>query len=516
MLSSRQIGEPLLDLEDERDNCFPASKVQNALKLKTGSHYLGHEELEEEGESKFKSAQLDHVLIGWEEQPVVIDFPASPRHLVRTVLNEPTARAISSHLTGKDTDYCHDGDLLQVTVTQDCKVIKSPDRGNCPHPNLGCVSRVSNTDKRKKQKVYETEEFIHYLLNYYQTPRYARICPRLQNMVTESWSQRVVSHNGNGFQVNLENRDEQCITEVNFVPKFSDRDSKGDDGCKWEAIGEESEHLEFVLENQTGNRKFTKKHQVHLGESLAEVVGTRHDDELNSPFLVSSSSTCDKKSQEENTRMEVIPAHKSFSRMCKLKDLLEEISSDSEYFSEALTESRSKTERRNGGCRSSCASWPLSRERARELLICVQNVARDDQDGEHNKRSFCSNVACCDLRKHPRQKVKMVFKNSSSKVRHERQKIKWPSSEEEREAGRMKKKKKKRSSDHSLPDNEPRKTNHCGELELLNKMQRKCSKTFHPKMKSKTVHAVARAVVAKDCFHLQGGHQETGKRKTKK
>ncbi|XP_054852338.1 A-kinase anchor protein 17B-like [Eublepharis macularius] len=510
VLSSRQIGEPLLESGNEREDCFPAPKLQNAQKRKSGSHRLRCKEVKDERESLHQLDQLNNTSNEEEEQYIAVGLPASPCHLVRTILNEPAARAVSSKcLTDKAPDCYQDCGLLQVTVSQDCRVKKSPDREDCPNLNLGCFPRVPRAGNCKKQKVYETEEFIHYLLNYYQTPQYARICPVTQNTGTESWWQRVVSHNGNGFQVSLKNKDGQCFTEMSFVPDVHERDFQEADSYKWEVIDEESEPIEVFHKGQACTREFTNQCLVWCGDSLGEISHRVPCDELNNPYLVSTSTNCDNRSQEENTGMKVLPPLKPFGHVYKLKDLLEEISSDSEYFSETFSESQSKMERRNGGCKSTCKSWPLSRGRTRELLICVQN-------GDCSKRSFCANSDCCDLAKRPKQRVKTTFKRSSSKLRHEGQKFKWLSSEEEQEASRKKKRKKRRSSGNSLHDESHYlEANHCGELESLSKIQRKCSKIFHHKMKCKAFHAMTEEVKAKDVVHLDASllrepHQEAG------
>ncbi|XP_060106285.1 A-kinase anchor protein 17B-like isoform X2 [Heteronotia binoei] len=511
VLSSRQLREPLLESENEREDCFPSPKIQNVLKETSNSSSLGCKEAKDERDPPHQLGRLDNAYIEEEEEQYVsFGLPRSPCHLVRTVLNEPAARPVSRHITDKATDCYQDSGLLQVTVTQDCKVKKSPAREYCRSLDLGCSSRVSSAGNCKKQKVYETEEFIHYLLNYYQTPRYARICPVTQNTGTESWWQRVVSHNGNNFQVSLKNKDGQCLTDVSFIPNFDERDFRGTDSYVWEVVDEEPEPKEVVPKSQTCTREFTGQCLVWCRDSLDEVSHRLPGDKLNSPFLVSTSTNCDNRSQEETMGMKVLPPPiKSFGHVYKLKDLLEEISSDSEYFSDAFDESQTKMERRNGGCRNSCKAWPLSQERARELLICVQN-------GDCSKRSFCTNSECFDLAKHPKQRLKTAFKRSSSKLRHEGQKFKCSSSEEE-QASRKKRRKKKKSSDNCLRDNEPQflEANHCGELESLSKIQRKCSKILHHKMKCKTLHAMAEEVKARDVIHLsdsqlQEPHQQAG------
>ncbi|KAH0630857.1 hypothetical protein JD844_004164 [Phrynosoma platyrhinos] len=515
VLSSRQIGEPLTHFENEREDSFLAPQKQNGLKEKKNFHSLENQELIDERDPKCQSAQLDNVYI-WErekEQSIGNYLLTSSCPLVRTVLNKPVSRTITSHITEKDTDCHHASGLLKVTVTQDCKSVKSPNTGDDLQQNLSCFPKAPNAGKSKKQKAYETEEFIHYLLNYYQTPRYARICSGLQNSADECWWQRVVCHNGNNVQVSLKSKGGQCLTKVNLVPDHRERDFRGKDSYKWEIIEEEPERTEIMPKSQACITDFTKSYQVQCDDSLDEASDGTLPDKLHTPVLVSTGTAHHKRYQEKNTGVAVVPSHKQLGCVYKLKDLLEEISSDSEYFSEALNETRNKKERRNGSCRSSCDPWPLSKSGTRELLICVQNVAYSDQDGECSKRSFCSNSECCDSVKRPRQRLKMALKRSSSKIHHEGQKIKWVSSEEERESSR--KKKKKRTSGNSLPEDVPSffKTNHCEDVESLGKIQRKCSKMFHHKMKCKTFHAIGGAVKSKDVIHLnasqlQEAHQE--------
>ncbi|XP_060611997.2 A-kinase anchor protein 17B-like [Anolis sagrei] len=486
VLSSRQIR----DFENEREDSFPAPEKKNALKEKQNSHSLQHPELIEEKDPKCPLAQLDNVHISGreKEQPVGDDSPTSPCPLVRTVLNKPVSRTIISCTTEKTADGYHASGLLRVTVTQECHAAKPPRAADYPPQNF------PKARKRTRQKVYETDEFIHYLLNYYQTPRYARICAALPSPAEKPWRERIVCRNGNNIRVNLESKEEQCLKEMGPAPDCRERDFRWSEGIEKEPASR----------SQTGTSGIIKSFQVRSSDSL---------DELHTPILVNT-----KKCQGNDPGMEIVSSKRPFGHVYKLKDLLEEISSDSEYFSEALNDSRNRTERRNGSCQTSCDPWPLSKLGARELLICVQNVAGSDPGG---KRSFCSNSECCDSIKQARQRLKTGSKRPSSKVRHDGPNTKWASSEEERESSRRRrrKKKKKRTSSSSLPDDEEPdvfKTNHREEVENLDKMQRKCRKMLHHNMQCKTLHAIGGgAVKAKDVIclsasQLQEAHQEAG------
>ncbi|XP_062819919.1 A-kinase anchor protein 17B isoform X2 [Anolis carolinensis] len=493
VLSSR----PARDFENEREDLFPAPQKKNSLKEKEDSHSLQHPELIDEKNLKYPLAQLDNGDISEreKEQPVGDDSLTSPCPLVRTILNKPGSRTIISCVTEKAADRCHASGLLRVTVTQDCQAVKPPHAADYPQQNLGA-------GKRTQQKVYETEEFIHYLLNYYQTPRYARICAALPNPAEKPWRERSVCQNGNSIRISLKSKERQHLKEMGPAPDCRERD------FRWNKVIEK----EPAFKSQADSSKFTKSFQVRSSGSL---------DELHAPILVSTSAY-NTKCQGKDTGTAVMSSHKPFGCMYKLKDLLEEISSDSEYFSEALNDSWNRTERRNGSCRTSCDPWPLSKSGARELLICVQNVACTDPSTQGTTRRFCSNPERCGSIKRSRQRLKAGLKRPGGKVQHDGPNTKWASSEEERESSRRKKKKKKkrkkRTSSSSLPedDDEPNvfRTNHREEVESLDKMQRRCSKMLHHKMQCKTLQAIGGgAVKAKDVIRLsasqlQEAHQE--------
>uniref|UniRef100_A0A8D0H5N8 A-kinase anchor protein 17B n=1 Tax=Sphenodon punctatus TaxID=8508 RepID=A0A8D0H5N8_SPHPU len=480
-----------LDFENARNNCFPEAEIK-IPQQKTGSDYLLHRGLKHE--PPHQVSQMGKIPAG---EKLAINLPASPCHFVRTIFNEPATRVVTA-ITDKDK-YCLSSCCpLQITVTQDCKVIKSLDQND----SVARSPKVSGTGCCKKQKVYETDEFIHYLLNYYQTPSYARVCLGPRETVTKSWWQRVVSRNGNGFQISLKNKYGQRFTEVSFVQNLDEGDCRVDDDYRWEITIRESEPVETVSKSQACARGFTKKFQVQWTDSLNEATNKMPHAKRNNNFCEGANAGRDKKSRRDRSKRKVAPLYKPSGSAYKLKDLLEEISSDSEYFSEALGGSQERTKRRSRDCSGGTKASPLAREREKEFLICLKNIAHDDQDEVSNKRSFCPNPTCCDLSKHRRHKLKKTCKRSSSKLRHGVQKSEWPSNEEERDAGR-KKKKKKRFSLNVLPaQSSLSEADGCRQLESLKLIERKCSKMFRHKMTFRTLQTTTATL--EESVHDQG------------
>ncbi|KAG8144589.1 hypothetical protein E2320_013071 [Naja naja] len=262
MLSSGQT-EAHLPEPQPKQKTSSTPPVEDAHKEETDAPHLEHPEVEDETQPTCPSALLENVTIDEEKDAPFLaeDSPPSPPSFGRALLNEPASRAVTSHLTENDAHPFPAGGFLQVTVTQDCQAIESsPDRWDYLRPHLGSFAEAPKAAQAKKQKVYETEEFIHYLLNYYQTPRYARICPSPQSPSDASWWNRVVSCSGDSFRVKLKNRDEDCWTEESLGSDLPENEpAEDDEGDPWEIIDGRSE----PAEGQAGPREFSGS---YLGE----------------------------------------------------------------------------------------------------------------------------------------------------------------------------------------------------------------------------------------------------------
>ncbi|KAM4020207.1 A-kinase anchor protein 17B-like [Anomaloglossus baeobatrachus] len=178
----------------------------------------------------------------------------------------------------------------------------------------------------KKKKIYETDEFINYLLNYYHYPEYARLFLETKDSPSNPWCRRVVRWKGNSFQIKLQNLNGH-FAEMNFMPELEEETE--DDSGKWNAPikqikkksqapldggKEDSDSFKLLVENEH-EIPVTKTPKPHLVKSGERSYKKTWDDDEDSLSSVSNS---------------------------ELKEVLEEISSTSEYFSEDLSEMSGK------------------------------------------------------------------------------------------------------------------------------------------------------------------------------
>ncbi|NWH78915.1 AK17B protein, partial [Piaya cayana] len=440
------------------------------------------------------------------EEGDVSNFHASTCHIVRTILNDPSTALSLDRLPGKDAYNSSGCGSLLITVTQDCRLIEAVGGRDCPALNAVHRQTVSDGDCCRKQKVYETDEFIHYLLNYYQTPRYPRVCFEPEPPANRCWWKRVVSDGDGGFDISLSNEHGQHLREMSPLHNLDTRNCSSDGNYRLVITVGELDSTDTVLENQTYGGSFAKKLQVQRNNSLA-VDNLTHAG-LNHSFGCTAVTQF---KQAHDSDEGTVP-HNACRSASRFSDLLEEIS-DSKCFREAHSDSMKRTERRceeiysnfNKGCLP-------AKDGERKLLVYLKNVTLEGTEEDSSRCSFCTNSVHEGLARQHEHKLKTSCKRSSSKLRHEGQKSERQSREEERNAHKMKKKRKKLSSNVVSDECGVSDTDSCTQLESLRKIQRKCKKMFHKKVKFKTLHAAVAAPDVTPCDDslLQETLQETG------
>ncbi|XP_075690472.1 A-kinase anchor protein 17B-like [Rhinoderma darwinii] len=173
----------------------------------------------------------------------------------------------------------------------------------------------------KKRKIYETDEFINYLLNYYHYPEYARLFLETKENPNNPWCRRVVRWKGNSFQIKLQNLNGH-FAEMNFMPELEEETE--DDSGEWEAPVEQSEgNSQESLDRKDATESY--RLLVKSGHEFPVTKATK-------PCLI---KTCER--SYEKTWDNEGDSLSSVSNS-ELKEVLEEVSSTSEYFSEDLRE----------------------------------------------------------------------------------------------------------------------------------------------------------------------------------
>ncbi|XP_054025487.1 A-kinase anchor protein 17B isoform X1 [Dryobates pubescens] len=498
-LASQKV-EPSLGIR--KDNSFSETAFKDWHQELINSRYHVRKEVKHKEEFKCPLTKKSGSLCS--EEGDGSNFHASTCHIVRTILNDPSRAPSSGELLGRDVDNSPGCGSLLITVMEDCRIIKSLDGKHCSALNAAHTQTASDKDCCKKQKVYETDEFIHYLLNYYQTPGYARVCLEPKKTSDKTWWKRVVSDDDSGLDISLSSKHGQHFREVSPVQNLNNRNYGNDDDYRLVITVGKLESRDTALEGKAYGGRLTEKLQAQRNDSLT--VDNLPRAGLNHYTTV----THDREFKQDGSSEGTVPYNTC--RSCRLKDLLEEIS-DSEYFREAHSDSMKRMERRceevhsnfNKGC------FP-ARAGERNLLIYLKNVTLEGQEEESSKCSFCCHSDHEGLLRKCEHELKKSCKRSSSKLRCEGQKSERKSRGEERNAHKIKKKRKELSS-NLLSDE-------CGfseldsrmQLESFRKIQRKYKRMFHKKVKFKTLHTAMAApdVTPHDGLPLQETLQRTG------
>ncbi|XP_068268016.1 A-kinase anchor protein 17B-like isoform X2 [Nyctibius grandis] len=262
-LASQKV-DPSLGLR--KDNALSETALKDIHQELINSHYHTHKELKHKEEFECLLTQKGGSLSS--EEGDVSNFRASTCHIVRTILNDPSTAPSSDGLPGRDACNSFGCGSLLITVTQDCRVVESRDGRDYPTLSVVHAQTVSDEDSCKKQKIYETDEFIHYLLNYYQTPGYARVCLEPKNTESKSSWKRVVSDDYNGFDISLSSKHGQHFREVSPVQNLNKRNCSSDDNSRLVITVGELESTDTVLENTAYGGRLAKKLQVQRNDSL--------------------------------------------------------------------------------------------------------------------------------------------------------------------------------------------------------------------------------------------------------
>ncbi|XP_032247327.1 A-kinase anchor protein 17B isoform X2 [Phoca vitulina] len=247
--------------------------------------------------------------------------------------------------TGKllTEEYNHslvsDQNSLQNAMIQDQSLEKED---HCSS-NKSDSSTLFEPDHGRKQKIYETDEFIDYLLNYYQTPKYARICLEPSHIASPCQWQRAVHAKGNGFQINLRKRKHHS-TSLSQMQNLATRERVQEDDCPSEICTKDPEHKPQKRGKVDYAKAWTKELKDHCQDTASE-TGDHLSPADGKSHLLEKTQAYQVKDSNSPSQSPVSSPGRSGDLDLELTDFLEEISSDSECFSEILSINKEEKER---------------------------------------------------------------------------------------------------------------------------------------------------------------------------
>lgn len=216
---------------------------------------------------------------------------------------------------GYSQSFVSHQDFLQVTLIQG-QLHKEEDYLSS---DKSYSSRLSERDHGKKQKIYETDEFIDYLLNhyYYETPKYASVCPEPSHTTSTCQWERSVRAKGNGFQVNLR----KCKCHSTRLSQMQNSQKTG--------------KVNYTKECTKEFKDRCKDTADEAGDHLTSIDGKGYL--FDQAYQV--------KDSKSRSLSQVSSPNRSSDLELQLTDFLEEISSDSECFSEILSANQDENEK---------------------------------------------------------------------------------------------------------------------------------------------------------------------------
>ncbi|XP_029786459.1 A-kinase anchor protein 17B [Suricata suricatta] len=226
--------------------------------------------------------------------------------------------------------------------------------------------RLSEQWQGRKQKIYETDEFIDYMFNYYHAPEYVRICLQPSYpVIPEQW-QRAVHAKGNGFQVTLR-KEKDHSASLSPVQKPATREQARDDDLS-EICTQDPEH-EPQKRGRVGRAKKCSKELTNHCKDTAREAGDHLSPADGNSHLSEKMHAYQDRDSKSTSQSQPSSPNKSEDLEIQLTDFLEEISSDSECFSEILSTNKEDGEK---SVTSYCSSPEKRSRNADEILTSNQ------------------------------------------------------------------------------------------------------------------------------------------------
>ncbi|XP_052027065.1 A-kinase anchor protein 17B [Apodemus sylvaticus] len=397
-LGSTQSNPQEVDVMKSEAHHTPGTAVKSPEEDKLNTpHLRDWEEMPSYQASKSDSKQKQKAKKKTKAQLQKSSHTPGVKQIRHSARKEETGKVLTD---GCDYSLVSDQNSLQSTMVPDQSLAKE-DHGSS---NESHFSRQAVINRGRKQKIYETDEFIDYLLNYYQTPEYARFCLEASNLTSTSQWQRDVYTKGDGFQIYLRKQGSHSNS-------LSEAES-----LQGKEQGEEQDWPEAYMKEPEGKsektgkinyaKEFTKKLKNHFKDMARET------DEQLSPtdgesYPVEQVHGHGDQDSQHMSKSPVSSSLKSGDVGLPLADFLEEISSDSECFSETLSMNEKEEERSVAVYDSSQDKRPLGTDK---VSTCKQKPRSSQQ-------TLCSEWKHDSEEKYSKHRVRAPGKRSKYELR---------------------------------------------------------------------------------------------------
>ncbi|XP_063102394.1 A-kinase anchor protein 17B isoform X2 [Cavia porcellus] len=357
---SKQIGLKETDVTDPEANRAPGNTMKIWKEKESNAQLLpNQEEMPVYQVAKSNNKQKQKV-----RKRTRDSLSKSSRCLRRKKLRYSTQKERTRKLLTDSHNYSlvSDQNSLQTTMIPG-QSLKKEEQPSSPKSSS---SRLPERDHDRKQKIYETDEFIDYLLNYYQTPKYARICPDEASHIesTCQW-QRDVCVKGNGFQISLRKHKEPS-TNLSQMENLEREGHVQEDDCWSMVCMQDPEHKSQKIEKVDYTKDYTKIFKNDCKDTASEAGGQLSPNDAKWDLL---EKTHAHQASDSTVSPEISSPCRSVEVHLQLTDFLEEISSDSECFSETFNLNEEEKEESVAIYHSSPKEETLASE---EIIICEQ------------------------------------------------------------------------------------------------------------------------------------------------
>ncbi|KAL4844839.1 hypothetical protein H8958_020731, partial [Nasalis larvatus] len=207
------------------------------------------------------------------------------------------------------------------------------------HGSSESCSKLTGRGQGRKPKIHETDAFFDYLFNYYEAPQYSRICLETSQVAGTCQWQRDVQTKGDGFQISLRKRRHHSINS-----------SQGENLERKEQVQENDYSSNICTqdpEHKRGKVDYAKEctngFKTHCQETAHKAGGQLSPTDGNSCLLENTHTYIE--DSKSTRKSQVSTPHESIGLDLQLTDFLEEISSDSECFSETLSINKEEKEK---------------------------------------------------------------------------------------------------------------------------------------------------------------------------